>query len=856
MSSRVGPVRIFISYSHIDLAHLKNLETHLSNLKRQERIAVWTDQQLLPGTEWNPELLRHLHNAEIVLLLVTPDFIESEFIHNLEVRKSLERHELREVEVVPVLVRPTDMKGHVLARLQGLPRGFLPISEWKSPDRAWLEVVEGVRDLVDILRPENGVLTGNVSSPASSLIPTSSETKSDTSTLASTTSSREEQLDTALTLTLESFLAKMSADFRTAIRQVVDDKKLSPLFEFLTDYFLHPFMPPVTALLLLGTSALVAVSGYWVPYWGEILTILWIVILLVSLVYSVFDWCLFIRQDSASSYPATFHVLFQVIALACIHTYQSSGTAYFPIECFSGPKILSLECKRTDPKFRELHVIRGTVPYQRYLGYFFTDRTQGLSLYLKEGETSLVNTHYWTSNTGADQEKDRWHETLLKHRPDLEIAFAPLRRAKNQDDWCKGNTIEEAGTSPLADEVSKTASDATPTASPPGSGAKPTPKVGALGNTPSTLSPATYNSWSPERLAVVLRRQPDEQLYSTCDRYRNWMGRERSPTIVTLEDSLLLHNPEMRDAYKRGGSNTPPASNSIETLKRPSCELETSKISSQSIWDLLIKTHIQTTTNKSGEKLSGCGCDKENTERRMLAICLLDKTHDETIDSPIEGAGKINADDKTRETTDKTLVKLLRPSRNQPQQPFELSNPNSDNDLRALHLSYNRELIRASIGRWIRKHLETNNSKNALAAIRDDLESTLEFEFGQAIADKSADEILSYRNDLITYIAQGYVEILERTIEVQKLSESEALNTLILSPRNRTSHHALRMQAAALAVAILTQRSNEDKRPEQSKTDLKFYEQLRNRSDVFESSLGYAQDEPAFFLIYYGIYFL
>lgn len=160
-----GPVRVFISYARKDLKHLEALETHLSNLRRQKRIIVWTDQQLRPSIEWEPELLDQLRSAEIVLLLVTPDLMASDFVHDVELKETLDRHRDNTVKVVPVLVRPTDYEGHELARFQGLPRNFTPVSEWQSRDQAWLEVVKGVRELVERLRPSSPPPTVQIPPP-------------------------------------------------------------------------------------------------------------------------------------------------------------------------------------------------------------------------------------------------------------------------------------------------------------------------------------------------------------------------------------------------------------------------------------------------------------------------------------------------------------------------------------------------------------------------------------------------------------------------------------------------------------------------------------------------------------------
>lgn len=99
MLSSPLPTRIFISYARADLAHLQALETQLANLTRQNRIAVWSDQVLEPGERWEPTLLKALREADILLCLVTPDFMASNFIHDVELKQSLARAQRGQVRL-------------------------------------------------------------------------------------------------------------------------------------------------------------------------------------------------------------------------------------------------------------------------------------------------------------------------------------------------------------------------------------------------------------------------------------------------------------------------------------------------------------------------------------------------------------------------------------------------------------------------------------------------------------------------------------------------------------------------------------------------------------------------------------
>ena len=113
-------IRIFISYSHTDECHLKEIEKHLSQLRRSGKISDWTDRKIVPGQEWDGLIRRELLAADIVLLLVSADFLFSDYCHDVEVKRALERHYLGETVVVPIIVDFCDWKDTHIARLQVL----------------------------------------------------------------------------------------------------------------------------------------------------------------------------------------------------------------------------------------------------------------------------------------------------------------------------------------------------------------------------------------------------------------------------------------------------------------------------------------------------------------------------------------------------------------------------------------------------------------------------------------------------------------------------------------------------------------------------------------------------------------
>lgn len=139
---------VFVSYSHRDERYREKLQTSLAQLQRENLITVWHDRKILPGQEWDREIDRNLENAEIILLLVSPDFLASSYCYGHEMLQALERHRSGSATVVPIIVRPSDWQHSPLASLQALPSEGRPVSLWPNRDKAWLNIAQRLRQLI------------------------------------------------------------------------------------------------------------------------------------------------------------------------------------------------------------------------------------------------------------------------------------------------------------------------------------------------------------------------------------------------------------------------------------------------------------------------------------------------------------------------------------------------------------------------------------------------------------------------------------------------------------------------------------------------------------------------------------
>jgi hypothetical protein len=138
-------VDVFISYTHEDRALRERLTKHLSGLRNLGIINDWFDGDIIEGREWEKELFHHLETAQIILLLVSADFIASNYCYRVEVKRALERHDAGVARVIPIILHPSDWKALPLARLQALPTDGKPVSVWSNKDEAFVNIVKGIK---------------------------------------------------------------------------------------------------------------------------------------------------------------------------------------------------------------------------------------------------------------------------------------------------------------------------------------------------------------------------------------------------------------------------------------------------------------------------------------------------------------------------------------------------------------------------------------------------------------------------------------------------------------------------------------------------------------------------------------
>src|SRR6267142_1000599 len=140
-------LEVFSSYSHKDQDLRDQLETHLSLLKKQGVISSWHDRKIIAGTEWAREIDVHLNTAQIILLLISADFLASTYCYDIEVKRAMERHYAEEARVIPIILRHCDWQHAPFGKLQALPTDGKPVDSrnWYSKDEAFHNITQGIR---------------------------------------------------------------------------------------------------------------------------------------------------------------------------------------------------------------------------------------------------------------------------------------------------------------------------------------------------------------------------------------------------------------------------------------------------------------------------------------------------------------------------------------------------------------------------------------------------------------------------------------------------------------------------------------------------------------------------------------
>lgn len=143
--------KLVFSYSHVDETLRNELEKHLSPLKRHGLIEAWHDRRIVAGQEFDKEIGQHFEEAELVLLLVSPDFINSDYCYDVEMMRAVERHDLGQAIVIPVILRPCHWHDLPFGKLLAATPDGKPVTQYPSMDDGFFHVVSAIKGALNTL---------------------------------------------------------------------------------------------------------------------------------------------------------------------------------------------------------------------------------------------------------------------------------------------------------------------------------------------------------------------------------------------------------------------------------------------------------------------------------------------------------------------------------------------------------------------------------------------------------------------------------------------------------------------------------------------------------------------------------
>ena len=158
----------FISYSHKDDRVLDRLKVHMRMLERDGVITAWSDRAISAGGEVDEQIARAQAESLLFLPIVSPDFLDSNYCYELEMKTAIKKAENRDVIIVPIIAEPCDWLSSPLAKFKALPRDGKPISEWANENNAYLDIVRELRRVIQY-KPKGSPVVSNATTTRPSL---------------------------------------------------------------------------------------------------------------------------------------------------------------------------------------------------------------------------------------------------------------------------------------------------------------------------------------------------------------------------------------------------------------------------------------------------------------------------------------------------------------------------------------------------------------------------------------------------------------------------------------------------------------------------------------------------------------
>lgn len=148
LEAKRNQFKIFVAYAREDVEFLNQVRKHFSPLELSSQAQIWYDGKILPGEEWEQAISDNIRKADLILLLISPDSIASNYFFNKEVKNALEQHDKGTTSVVPFIIRHCNWEITPLKKLQALPKDGIPVSSWEDHDEAYKDAVQQISELI------------------------------------------------------------------------------------------------------------------------------------------------------------------------------------------------------------------------------------------------------------------------------------------------------------------------------------------------------------------------------------------------------------------------------------------------------------------------------------------------------------------------------------------------------------------------------------------------------------------------------------------------------------------------------------------------------------------------------------
>ena len=137
-------LKLFTSYSHQDERHFKNFKKHLITLKRNKIIDDFDDYKLTAGDLVDNELYDMIEKSDLIVFLISIDFINSEYCFNQELKQALDRLDNDEIRIIPIVVEKCKWQNTILGKYLSATKNGEPVSKYDDENDAWCEVIESI----------------------------------------------------------------------------------------------------------------------------------------------------------------------------------------------------------------------------------------------------------------------------------------------------------------------------------------------------------------------------------------------------------------------------------------------------------------------------------------------------------------------------------------------------------------------------------------------------------------------------------------------------------------------------------------------------------------------------------------